>query len=262
MKYRRAQTAIIVMLVAAVMLTLGLSLSKSSTTETKIDTNEELLKKAFNAAESGIDYYLKTERVNYDSPDGVSSAEISVQNISGDGQNLDFGEYTAQNGTEFYWLVDHNADGSLGTNYYPGGAVNVCGRGFTGSIAVDYFYLSGTSYGVRRSGYNFSPVATERVNGFTDSVGSDCITLTTDNNPLLVAVTPLINGGEFYLVASVGAVFPIQGIEITSTGYAGSSEEEVKSSVGASRRISISRRYRVPAFMLFGLSAEDSVLSD
>lgn len=261
-KNRSGQTAIIVMLVSAVMLTLGLSLSKTSTTETKIDTNEELLKKAFNAAESGIDYYLKTGQTNYSSPDGISSAEVSVNNISGDSEDLDFGEYTTRNGSEFYWLVNHQADGSLGTDYYSGGSVSVCGRGFTGSIAVDYFYWNGSNYGVRRSGYNFSSVGTETINGFTNSAGSSCVSITTDNSPLLLAVTPLINGGNFYLVAGPGASFPVQGTEIISAGYAGGSGAEVKSSAEASTRIGVNRRYRVPAFMLFGVSSEDSILSD
>ena len=112
---KNGQVAIIVLLVSAVLMTLGLSLSKKSTVETKIDTNEELLKEAFNAAESGIDYYLGTGNNNYNAPGGQSSALVTTENIGG-GSTLNFGEYIPVNGTEFYWLVNHNSDGSLGTN--------------------------------------------------------------------------------------------------------------------------------------------------
>ncbi|MDD2482862.1 MAG: hypothetical protein PHE71_01085 [Candidatus Shapirobacteria bacterium] len=54
----QGQIAIIVLLASAILLTLGMSASRKTVTDTKVDTDEELLKEAFNTAESGINNYL------------------------------------------------------------------------------------------------------------------------------------------------------------------------------------------------------------
>jgi len=198
---RKAQVAIIVLLVSAVMMTVGLSLSKKATTETKLDINEELLKKAFNAAESGINYYLGTGNTNYNAPDSLSSADVTARNIVAEGAILDFGEYVPTNGTEFYWLVNHLDNGDIGTTYYGAPTIDVCGTGFTGSAEINYFYKLGANFGVKRYGYNFSSDVTKKVNGFTEASGS-CATISTINNPILITVTPIFNGGRFYLSGS------------------------------------------------------------
>lgn len=257
--YSRGQVAIIVLLVSAVLMTVGLSLSKNSTVETKIDTNEELLKKAFNAAESGVSYYLGTGNTSYSSPDNLSSANVNVSNIVANGSNLDFGEYVPKNGTEFYWLVNHLDDGSIGNTYYGASSVNVCGTGFTGSLEINYFYKIGTNYGVKRYGYNFS--TSQVVNGFAN-VASSCVNIATPNNALLITLTPIFNGGRFYIQSQGSGVFPIQGIQIDSTGKAGGVTDQVGAKVQVNKKINVARRYKVPYFMLNGVTSEDSVLSD
>lgn len=257
--YSRGQVAIIVLLVSAVLMTVGLSLSKNSTVETKIDTNEELLKKAFNAAESGVSYYLGTGNTSYSSPDNLSSANVNVSNIVANGTNLDFGEYVPKNGTEFYWLVNHLDDGSIGNTYYGASSVNVCGTGFTGSLEINYFYKIGTNYGVKRYGYNFS--TSQVVNGFAN-VASSCVNIATPNNALLITLTPIFNGGRFYIQSQGSGVFPIQGIQIDSTGKAGGVTDQVGAKVQVNKKINVARRYKVPYFMLNGVTSEDSVLSD
>jgi len=248
------------MLVSAMMLTLGLSLSKKTTIETKIDTNEELLKKAFNAAESGISYYLGTGKTDYVAPDGFSSAALTLRNITANGQVLDFGEYIPKNETEFFWLVNHLANGSLGATYYGAATIQLCGVGFTGSAKVDYFYRSGANFGVKRYGYNFGSVASQKVHGFTDTA-TNCVTINTPNSALLMAVTPLFNGGRLYLQGAGGGTFPVQGVEINSVGRAGGAETEVNAAQ-VNKSLSVKWRYKIPAFMLSGIVSEDSVLSD
>lgn len=258
--YRSGQVAIIVLLVSAVLMTVGLSLSKKSTTETKIDTNEELLKKAFNAAESGIDYYLGTGNTNYSAPDSLSSADVTARNIEAESGILNFGEYTAVNGVEFYWLVNHLDNGEIGSTYYGAATVDVCGTGFTGSMEINYFYKSGGSYGVKRYGYNFSSNTNYQVNGFASGTDS-CATVSIINSPILVTVTPIFNGGRFYIEGT--GTFPIQGVEISSTGKSGGVSTEVSASqVQVNKKLKVLRRYKVPYFMLSGVVSETSVLSD
>lgn len=255
--YKKAQTVIIVLLVSAVLMTVGLSLSKKATTETKLDINEESLKKAFNAAESGINYYLGTGNTKYSSPDNLSSAEIKPRKIEAEGTILDFGEYVGVNDSEFYWLVNHLNNGDIGATYYNLGTVNVCGTGFTGSIEIAYYYKSGGNYGVGRSGVNFSSDASKKVNGFTDAL-VDCVVINTNYpsvSPILITVTPIFNGGRFYLTGSGN--FPSQGIDISSTGKIG----EVNLGQ-VNKKLRVVQRYKIPYFLLSGVVSETSVLSD
>ena len=250
--YNNGQVAIIVLLVSAVMLTMGLSMSKRTTVETKIDINDELLKKAFNAAESGVDFYLGTGGIGYSSPDKVSTADINVTQISVGTTRIDFGEYVPKGDTEFFWLVDHDTDGNIGTDYYTGASVDICGVGFTGSATIDYFYKNGVNFGLKRRLANFN----------TEAVGG-CVMVATSqiNSPLLLTVTPVVDGGKFYALGLPGTSFSSQGTDIASIGKAGG----VEAAAGATRvekRIVIRKRYSVPSFLLTGVVAEGSVLSD
>lgn len=255
-KYHRGQVAIMVMLISAVMLTLGLSLSKKSTVETKIDTNEELLKEAFNAAESGINYYLGTGKTDYSSPGGASFAKLSVTNIGG-GDVLDFGEFVPSNGSEFYWLVDHNDDGSLGSSYYGADSVDLCRGDFAGAVEINYFYKDGINFGVLRSGYNFTD---NLINGFINS-SDECVYISTPNDPILVVITALNSGGRFHLESVSSGVFPVQGVEISSVGRAGGTESSTQVKTFVNKSLTVNKRYKIPPFLLSGVVAEASVLS-
>jgi len=254
--YRSGQVAIIVLLISALLVSVGLSLSKKSTIETKIDINEEALKKAFNAAESGIDYYLATGGTTYETPDSLSSSKVDVRNI-GVGNTINFGEYVVENGSEFYWLVNHDADGNLGSTYYPAGNVRVCGIGFTGSLEVNQFYFNGSDFGVKRYGFNFG---TSSVNNFTNRSGQNCTSdIDTMGNTVLITVVPIFGGGSFYIQG--GSNFPSQGDEITALGTAGG-EVGVGNAVKINKKLVVSRRYKLPSFLLSGIVAETSVLSE
>ncbi|MEK7527835.1 MAG: hypothetical protein AAB574_02370 [Patescibacteria group bacterium] len=244
---KRGQVAIIVLLVSAVMLTMGLSMAKRAVVETKIDINDELLKKAFNAAESGVDYYLGTGGTGYASPDQVSTADIRATEISVGSTRIDFGEYTPKGGVEFFWLVNHDANGNIGTTYYSGASVSVCGVGFTGSATIDYFYKSGVNFKLRRDLLDFG--------------GGGCRTVATPPSPLLIAVTPVVNGGKFYALGLPGTSFVSQGTDITSIGRAGGAEAGAEAT-RVEKSIVIRKRYSVPSFLLTGVVAEGSVLSD
>ena len=256
--FRSGQVAIIVLIVSALMVTVGLSLSKKATVETKIDTNEEALKKAFNAAESGIEYYLGTGRTDYGAPDDLSSAKVTTRNIEGEGGRLDFGEYVPVNGVEYYWLVNHNTDGSLGSTYYSG-PLSVCGVAFTGSLEINQFYLSGGNFGVKRYGFNFNNNVATQVNEFTNSTGMACVSITPlVSNPILVTLTPIFNGGRFYIQG--GGIFPSQGVEIFSLGTAGGFSGD-SNAVEINKKLRVLRRYKLPYFLLSGVVSETSVLS-
>jgi len=66
----KGQVMLAILLLGTFVMTLGLTISKRTIGEIRIDTDEEMLKDAFNVAESGIDYFLKTENGNY-SPENI-----------------------------------------------------------------------------------------------------------------------------------------------------------------------------------------------
>lgn len=272
----KGQIALIVLLVSAVMMTIGLSMSKRTVVETKVDTDEESLKQAFNAAESGIEYYLKTNNKDYMSGDNKSSAKIDAVPV-GDSDEINYSEFTLQNAPVYYWLREHNSDGSI--NYgagFSGPDLRVCvDDDFNGALKVDYFYrTAGNEFRVWRSGYNFG--TPPQIDGYIDSrsvalgsctgrPNSKEILLAgapiTGNTPLLVTVKPLYRGAYISVRTDTG-IFPQQGENISSTGRVGEVGAVGQSSSGASQTITVNTGYFIPGFMLEAINAEGNVLSN
>ncbi|MDD4027325.1 MAG: pilus assembly PilX N-terminal domain-containing protein [Candidatus Shapirobacteria bacterium] len=260
---RKGQVAIIVMLVSALLVTVGLSLSKKTTVETKIDYNEEALKKAFNAAESGIDYYLATGQKTYDSDDNLSEANVTTENIGDNGSGiLDFKEFTPANGVQYFWLVNHNDDGSLGNNYFSGSMITVT-HGWTsnyGSLEIGVYYKNALGvYGVKRYGYNFD--TSSKVYNFSDLGNVTNVTINPiPSNPILMTVTPIFQGANISISGN-GFTFPVQGEKINSVGSAGVVFDGTQEESKINKKLSIERRYKFPYFLLSGIVSETSVLS-
>jgi hypothetical protein len=240
----KGQISIIVLLVSAVMLTLGMSMSKQESVQIKINTNDELLKKAFDAAESGINYYLGTGATNYSSPDSNSFADINTTKISEGSDTIDFGEFVPAGNSESYWLVNHLDTGELGTNYYTGASVNVCSNNYSGNVKVDYFYKIGDSFKLRR---------------YVKSISSNCASINIIGNPILLSITPLADvGGKFYIKSDdSGSTFASQGFDLSSEGRAGGTE--AGANFQASKKLTIRQRYLMPGFLISGLMADGSV---
>ncbi|MFZ2153136.1 MAG: hypothetical protein WAV41_03705 [Microgenomates group bacterium] len=267
----KGQVALIVLLISAVVMTVGLSVSRKTVVDTKIDTNEEQLKQAFNAAESGIEYYLGTGETKFVAMDSLSRANVKVTNI-GQGTTINYNQLTLVNNTLQYWLVGHLADGGLDyATYYTGTNLSVCvNSGFGGALKVDYFYRdAGSNFIVAHQGFNTSA---GYVSGFSDTgpvAGSgNCITgyreiaLTTPLGggivPLLLSIKPIGSGARMYLYGDGGSAFPVQGIVISSTGMAGDSA----AATGASRKINVTKLYQLPAFAMEAITTYGNVLSN
>jgi len=240
----QGQVAIIVLLVSAILLTLGISASQRTITETKIETDEEALKEAFNTAESGINNYLDTKSANY-TTDG-SEATVVSSAIGGNGQIVSDGQVAA-NSNQLFWLVNHNEDGSVGTNYYGSNTVKLTfDTNYTGSIKIDYFYVSGGTYQVKRWGYNEN--GSNTVNGFNASSGSSVDIDLSAGSPLLLSVTPIDKNTNLTLSGSSN--FPQQGEELTSTGVTNS---------GVKTQVKTRYIYQVPVFFMEAVTAANMV---
>lgn len=269
-KNEGGQVALIVLLVAAVVMTVGVSLSKKATVDTKLDINEELAKKAFDAAESGVDNYLGTGSTRYVSSDSQTGADIMIKNV-GNGSTVNFNQFVLTNQSVFYWLVGHDSDGNVdyGT-YYSGNSLKLCiQNSFNEALKLDYFYRDPTNnYVVKRFGYN---VTTDAVSGFSNlpvliQAGCDTnfrevslpgVVLGGGAVPLLISIKPVGMGTKMYLVGD-GPLFPIQGETISSQGKAG----EVSTSREVSRQIGVLRLYDVSPFLVDSVVGWGNVLSN
>ena len=239
------QVVLIVLLASALVLTMGLSVSKKTVTETKIDTDEELLKQAFNTAESGIDYYLKTGLKTYTSSDNKSSATVTMTNIGGGSTLASEGVVTDGN-PYLFWLVNHNSDGSIGNSRLTGTINRICvDSEFTGGLKVDLFNLVGGNYGVSRTGYN---IRNEKVEGFGNLINGNCTGSISISSGLLLSITPI--GDSTKITVESNMVFPSQGEEITSVGSV---------SDGVNTKINVLNKYEVPVFMLEAITSGDNV---
>lgn len=245
-KQNKGQIAIIVLLVSAIILTLGLSASKSTVTNTKVDTDEELLKTAFNTAESAINNYLSTGSNNYSTEGSnatVNSTPIGNTNsIPSEGQVM-------VNTNQLFWLVNHTDKDNVGTIYYNGGDITLSvDNGFSGALKIDYFYIDKTdsAYKVQRLGCNYN--GSSVVNGY-DASTVNCSTLTvTDRNPLLIVVTPL--GSPTAVTISGNSSFPLQGEELTAASGTNS---------GVKTQIKTRYIYQIPSFFIDAITAKNII---
>jgi hypothetical protein len=268
---KKGQIALIVLIISAIVMTVGLSLSRKSVVETKITTDEELLKQAFNAAESGVDYYLGTGKVGFTSPDGQSMARVTVNNIGGGQQIVNLGGTTLRNNNNFIWLMGHKADGSLDPTINMNGmsGLTVCvDNAFNGSLKVEYFYLNAAVYSVYRTGFNIGTAG--RVSGYADITGGSCLVSgmksvflgsMSAGTPLLLVVKPIADDTKI-VVSTTGANFPSQGVEISSIGTAGNVTGVGSSGAMVNREVNVINQYIIPSFMLDAITAAGNVLSN
>jgi len=268
------QIALIMLLVTAVALTLGLSASRRVVTETKINTDEESLKQAFNTAESGIDYYLGTGSTQYLASDSNSKAFITVNEIVGTGNTLVSTTSVPQNKRINFWLVAHDSNGNISytdpTNYN-GGVFYVCvENAFNGSIGVDYFFSETAGslgmVGVGRTGVNMGGSI---ISGFPSitPANNSCVTgykrvatfsrpgVYTDATPLLVSATPYFGSTRVLLQVSSGDSIPTQGKEIVSKGVVGDEN------TGVRRTVRVMDTYDFPDVFFDGLTSNGGAIT-
>lgn len=235
------QVVLMVLLASALVLTLGLSASRQATVETKIDTDQELLKKAFNTAESGIEYYFGTGGTAYDAGNNNGSANLSVKTV-GDSETLSFGNVILNGSTDYFWLVKHNDDGSLSnTEYYSTptipNSLNICTvSGEKATFKINYFYKLGTDYKVQQS---------------TATTVDGCVSNfdLTAGNSLLLSIMPI--GSDVKIKLTGPVKFPGQGEEISSVGKV----------EGVNNTVTVLNKYFIPTFLLDAVTSGGDVTS-
>lgn len=159
------QTLLIILLVSAVILTVGLAIASYTITDIKISQQEEESARVFSAAEAGIEEALKLGAV----PEGgiVTIGGITAkvtETIQGGNKDFDFGGEKFNAGDlANVWLIGHNEDGSFNpTEHFPeNGTVKICWgesttiNDSTPAVEVTLLYKEASGdYKIARGGYD------------------------------------------------------------------------------------------------------------
>ena len=232
----------------------------------KVDTNEELSKKAFNAAESGVDNYLGTGSTVYKSEDAQTAADVSTVNV-GNGTTVNFNQFILANQSSFYWLVGHDKNADIDyTTYYVGTSLSICVQSaFTGALKIDYFYRdSSNNYITKRFGYNLTADVVPGFDNLPPTAQGKCVAKYqeidisgavldggTTVKPLLLSIKPVGSGTRMYLTGT-GQLFPVQGEVISSKGK----------TEGVSRQVGVLRVYDVSPFLVDSVIGWGNILSN
>ncbi len=178
------QTLLVILLVTAVILTIGLAVASYSITNIKISRYEEESARVFSAAEAGIEEALKlgTAPESGMVTIGDITAEVT-ETVQGGGSDFDFagGKFESEELANV-WLVGHTDEGTLDpSTYFPAnGIIDVCWgdettiNDNTPAIEVALLYKDGGDFKVARGA--FDP-KTDRGNGFDaadESSGGNC----------------------------------------------------------------------------------------
>ncbi len=175
-KRESGQILLIVVLVSSVLLTIGLSISQISTNETKIAKLEEESKKAFKAAEAGIEQSIKDDVV----------AGKQIQITGGTTENLNVGvtvnvsKTTNLSANSFqtplikkdeqytFYLSDYPSlsneyNGDSLTFYFESNKSTSCSTDSTSKSALEFTLIYGSTPTVKK--YVAEPCGTSRVGG-------------------------------------------------------------------------------------------------
>lgn len=258
-KNNKGQIALIILVIMAIGLTLGLSLSQRVITDLEITQEEEKSAQAFSAAEGGVEEALRILDQGGTVPEGygsliagdlgVDSLEIESTALGGTTEFL-YPETLEAGWSIIIWLRDHDENGEMDLNSgYEGGSIEICWDQGT-AIEIIYFYDKGANnYDISHYAYDSDSGRTS-TNQFNESTGGGCAGLdasetvnlenTPPNIPLFMVVRP------FYGETRIGAdgdtnIIPEQGYEVVSSAEITRSETEK-----ISRRIKVFRGWEIP----------------
>jgi hypothetical protein len=243
-KPNKGQISILVLLASAILLTLGLSASRKTIIDTKVDTDEEFLKEAFNTAESGLNNYLNIGSTVYSDGSG-GNATVSKADIGGANSLVSEGKVPVGS-NQLFWLVNHNVDGTVGSSYYGQASANLdVDSGYNGALKIDYYYIDNAGvYKVSRLGCNYGGSTT--VTGYLTP--DNCSALNLPGRALLLIVTPI--GVPTSLTLSGLSTFPFQGEELTSVGTINN---------GVKTQIKTRNIYQIPSFFIESITAQNNI---
>lgn len=263
--YQRGQVLIISLLVLTVALTIGLSLVVRTITTTRMTSAEDNSKRAFSAAEAGLEQALTASAgttITGNFASNNSSYSTSTTLLSGDEILADNGAFILKDQAVDVWLSsypDYSTPWSGDLTIYWGASVDRCYASqadlsgppnnmlppYNSMAAIEVILISGTTANPSITHYAYDPCTTGRrtLNKFSaPTVGNTSVagrnfyfrvTLPTITSGLLARVIPIYAGAYmgFRGVGSppLGIGLPPQGTVITSTGNSGGTQRKIVS---------------------------------
>ena len=197
------QTLLIIVLIAAVILTVGLAIAAYSITDIKISQQEEESARAFSAAEAGIEESLKI----------CSATDVTVGNITakvtevtqGGGKDFNFGELKFASGElANVWLIGHTTQGELNPSesFPANGKITLCwgeasqvGADSPPALEASLIFKDAAGYKFIRAGFDPKAGRTTGFEGVTDSDGGNCGSLAFAKNLDLASGTFVLPAG-------------------------------------------------------------------
>lgn len=246
----------IVLLILAVITTVGLSIASRSVTEISTSTTNDESSRALAAAEAGVEAKL----ANVVAPSFGTSGETSVTTTSsyGVGSEVALNEPLAAGEVGTIFLATHDSTGKLVSPYYGGNQINICwgqntnsSQSNTPAIEIILYYFEGGVYKVSRLAYDpnnsrrasnsFSSVdnnttcSSNKTFSFSQQIklnggGGNGLQMS-GGSPLLLRIRLFYNGDNKHyvgIVANNNGTFPGQGQVINSTGQAGVTSRKVQ----------------------------------
>lgn len=234
------QALLILILVMAVGLTVGLSLSTRSVSDLKVSGQTEDSSRAFSAAEAGIEAALKGDTA-LSGTVGNGSYALSILTAGGNDSPFPLGDLAVFD-TYTVWLVGHNAAGDLDwATVYAGNTIDLCwqkaesGSPEPAMEATVLYKDLGNVYKIWRGAYD-SDAVRRAGNFFAGTDSGTCAGLAnkkTINLSSLIGTKIALRLRPFYAKASVSVAplvannLPGQGLSISSVGTSGQTTRKV-----------------------------------
>ncbi|MFH1561691.1 MAG: hypothetical protein ABID04_03920 [Patescibacteria group bacterium] len=259
------QTALIVLAVMAIAMTLGLSVSQRVTEDVKTSHEQSQSDVAFSAAEAGIEEALRVIKQGGDKPDidpsdfGVNQLLVNIQ-TQGDEATFTYPNSLQSGQSAVIWLCNHTVDGVFTeTGCYSENSIDIHWQNQSAIEVVYYYNAGGGNYKIRRfafdsndgrrissggslgNGNNFSTSDSSGVDGFDDSASLDLA----GGTPLFLVVRSFYGSTKVMVEASSGNL-PVQGQEIISSGSIDLGDTNI-----ISRKIRVFRSWPIPPDFVF-----------
>jgi len=194
-KGNSGQTLLIILLIAAVILTVGLAIASYSITDIKISQQEEESARAFSAAEAGIEESLKIGSATNVTVGNITAQVSEV--IQGGGKDFDFGGLKFASGElTNVWLVEHNDQGGFDASFPTNGKITVCwgeanqvSDANPPALEASLVYKDGANYKVIRAGFDPKAGRTIGFGNVDSSSGTNCGSLAFAKNINLASGT-------------------------------------------------------------------------
>ncbi|MBN1162667.1 hypothetical protein JXA34_02905 [Patescibacteria group bacterium] len=232
---QKGQTLIIVFMVMLVALIVGLTLSSRFISTLRVLSRSDNSAKALGVAEALIENFLLLPRSTIEdyATNGTCGADCLLTITDDNGMELR-AELTLSflgDSSFDYEVLIHEEDVeevSL-TGYTSDSSVDICWN-TEASLYASYVYDD--SGVVRSNAYAYSPIGTaysgDNFDTATEMHGySNCFTVDTVETPLLLRLKPYRGTTDVHIVPAPGETLPVQGILLTSRGYAGEAQREV-----------------------------------